>query len=243
MNTNSRTISVKNFQPLNVCFDVGKNKLNYYFVIDEITKSQAFEGEFRNSIPQISEKLEEIRKIASKFGYQKMRVVCEPTGGYQDKLLRTARKMGCFTNYVNAESVAKFRVVESNDTGKTDTKDPKIIHTLTRLNKILKHRVLDVDFSVLRKLNSRYERSEKKMVRQKCQIHHCLKELFCDFAHKKDFLYGPTGRLLMRLYSCNPFKITEKGKQYFVDRMKRNNSRIHMRTLNKIWESAKSLPK
>ena len=66
-----------------------------------------------------------------------MRVICEPTGQLQNKLLRTARRLGCFTSYVNAESVSKFRMIESNDQNKTDTKDPRVIHTMGKLNKPL----------------------------------------------------------------------------------------------------------
>lgn len=240
MNTNAKTNLTNVFNVLNVSFDVGKNKLNYYLVGDESRADSIFEGEFRNSLPIISEKLEEIKKIAKNYGFNKVCVICEPTGGYQNKLLRTARKLGCYTNYVNGESVAKFRIVETNDTGKTDTKDPKIIHTLGRLGKVLTHRVLDSEFLILRKLNSDYESIEKRYVRQKCKIHHCIKELFCDYGFKKDFLYNVSGRALMKAYSLNPFKITERGKQYFVNRMKRNVTRIQARTLNRIWEDANS---
>jgi hypothetical protein len=44
--------------------------------------------------------------------------------------MHTARRLGHLTAYVNGESVAKLRVVETNDDGKTDRKDPHIISTL-----------------------------------------------------------------------------------------------------------------
>lgn len=81
-----------------------------------------------------------------------MRIICEPTEEYHKKLFRTARNMGFLTCFVNAEAVAKFRVVETNDTGKTDTKDPRVIRTLGRLNKVVVDRSISEDYLVLRKL-------------------------------------------------------------------------------------------
>ena len=85
------------------------------------SENQIFEDEFRNSNNIIRVKLLEIQKTCKNFGYKNIRIICEPSGGYQDKLMRTARNLKMFTCYVNPESVSKFRMVESNDTGKTDT--------------------------------------------------------------------------------------------------------------------------
>jgi hypothetical protein len=51
--------------------------------------------------------------------------------------------MGFSTCFVNTESVARFRTIETNDTGKTDTKDPRVIRTLGKLGKVITHRILD----------------------------------------------------------------------------------------------------
>jgi len=89
--------------------------------------------------------------MAKEHGLETLRVICEPFGGYQSKLLRTARRLGPLTAYVNGEAVAKFRVVETNDNGKTDLKDPHIIHTLASINKVLRHRERADEYLLLRK--------------------------------------------------------------------------------------------
>lgn len=240
MNISTEVKKVKLMSVLDVSFDVGKDKLNCLFEYEKEDTVQIFQDEFRNTNKTIKEKLEEIQKMSLNMGYKHLRIICEPTGGYQEKLLRMARSLGMMTNYVNTEAVAKFRIVESNDTGKTDIKDPKIISTLAKLNKVLTHRVYSAEYEVLRKLNSLYESEEKKFVRQKCHLHKAIKNLFCDFSFKKDFLYGTTGRALMKTYKLNPYEMVKRGKQYFIDRMKRNVSNVRVSTLNRLWSDAKS---
>ena len=240
MNTTTRRIAVKFAKALNVTFDVGKDKLNSYYEHESDGFVQIFEDVHGNNNQIILKKLENIQIHAAKMGYKVVRVICEPTGGYQNKLLKSARSLGMLTNYVNGEAVSKFRVVESNDSGKTDTKDPRIMHTLGKLNKLIKCRVFETDYSVLRSLNSMYESEEKKFVRQKCQMHKSILNIFCDFDFKKNFLYGTTGRALVHTFGMNPFKITKRGKQYFINRMKSKVPRIQTKTINRLWIQAKT---
>lgn len=157
MNTTTKRVPVKVFKALNVCFDVGKDKLNslYEHQTDDLITIET--DEFRNNSTIILKKLEKVQKKAEKLGFKVVRVICEPTGIYHHKLLKIARRLGMLTNYVNTESVSKMRVVESNDAGKTDTKDPRIINTLAKLGKVLIHRVFSEGFTTLRQLNVMYE--------------------------------------------------------------------------------------
>ena len=112
---------------------------------------QSHDDELPNTTRQIEKKLREYARMAKEHGLETLRVICEPFGGYQSKLLRTARRLGPLTAYVNGEAVAKFRVVETNDNGKTDLKDPHIIHTLASINKVLRHRERADEYLLLRK--------------------------------------------------------------------------------------------
>ena len=114
---------------LDVCFDISKTKLNVYYELGD----HAFDDEWRNTTRQIEKMLRHCVGMAHEQGLRGLRVVCEPSDGYEKKLLHTARRMGHLTAYVNGEAVAKFRVVETNDNGKTDIKDPHIISTLAKL--------------------------------------------------------------------------------------------------------------
>ncbi|MDL1980166.1 MAG: IS110 family transposase, partial [Deltaproteobacteria bacterium] len=112
--------------------------MNFFFAAD----SREYTDICSNCADVIQRRILKYQKIAKEHGMSNLRIICEPTGQYQNSLLRTARRNGCLTCYVNAESVKKFRVVETNDTGKTDIKDPRVISTLARLDKVIKHRMI-----------------------------------------------------------------------------------------------------
>lgn len=221
---------------LHVGFDVGRTTLNCCFEI----AGDLYEDEFRNLTPTIEKKLEEIQRLAAREGFEQLEIVCEPTGGYHNKLLRTARRLGHHTSYVNVEAVSKFRVVESNDSGKSDVKDPRVIATLARLGKTLKHRVLSEGYLVLRRLGRSYDEAERELVRCRCRIHDVLKELFCDYSFKKDFLYGASGRALVSKYGLNPYRIVSAGKERFRGTMKRACPRVQNRSIERLWQDAVS---
>ena len=192
---------------LDVCADISKAKLNVYFELGD----RAFDDVWPNSTRQIEKKLRQCERLAQEHGLRGLRVVCEPSGGYEKKLLQTARRLGHLTAYVNGEAVAKFRVVETNDNGKTDIKDPHIISTLAKLNKTL---------------------------RVRGRLHRCLLELFCDYSCAKDFLYSTSGRALVDKYGCSPYRIIRAGRKRFEKAMRRRAPRIRQTTLDRLWENA-----
>ena len=221
-------------QLLDICVDVSKSKLNVYFEIED----QAFDDEWPNTTRQIEKKLREYRRLAREHGLKGLRVICEPSGGYQDKLLRTARRLGHLTAYVNGEAVAKFRVVETNDDGKTDLKDPHIINTLAQLNKTLRHRDLPEEYLLLRKCGVLYDQAERATVAVRGRLHRALMDLFCDYSFKRSFLYSTSGRALIDKYGCNPYRIVRAGRTRFERALRRRAPRIQQRSLGRLWEDA-----
>ena len=221
---------------MDVSVDVHKDILNFFFETD----GKEYIDECCNRTTVIQKKLASYHKIAQEHGMKSLRIICEPTGEYQNKLFRTARKMGFLTCFVNAESVAKFRVVESNDNGKTDTKDPRVIRTLGKLNKTVTHRILDRDYLLLRKLNKVLDEVDdvKKDIRSR--ISRLLVELFCDYSFEKDFLYISSGTALVDKFGCNPYRIVNAGYTRFSMMMKKSAPRIREATLRRLWEDAKS---
>ena len=221
-------------QLLDVCVDVSKSKLNVYFEVGD----RAFEDEWPNTTRQIEKKLRACQRLANEHGLTSLRVICEPSGGYQDKLLQTARRLGHLTAYVNGEAVAKFRVVETNDDGKTDVKDPHIMKTLARLNKTLRHRDLPKEYQLLRKSGVLYDRADRATVAVRGRLHRALLELFCDYSFKRDFLYSTSGRALMDKYGCNPYRIVRAGRSRFERAMRRRAPRIRQGSLDRLWADA-----
>lgn len=227
---------IKLNQVMDISVDVHKDILNLFFE----TGGKEYVDECSNRTQVIERKLESYHAIALGQGMKTLRIICEPTGQYHNKLFRTARRMGFFTCFVNAESVAKFRVIETNDTGKTDTKDPRVIRTLGQLNKVITHRIIGEEYLILRKLNKIYDEVDVAITSLRCRLDRLLIELFCDYSFKKDFLYTASGSALIEQYGCNPYKIIEAGYQDFCTFMRKAASRIKRKTLQRLWEDAQS---
>ncbi len=227
---------IKSNQVLDVAVDVHKDILNFFFSLD----GREYRDECPNRTRSIEKRLSDYHGIAQGQGVHRLRLICEATGDYQNKLLRTARRHGHLTCLVNAESVYKFRVVETNDTGKTDTKDPKVIATLGQLNKVIRHRMLNENYLVLRKLGRIYHDLDSEITSLRCKISGILIELFCDFSFTKDFLYGNSGQVLIDRFGCNPYRIIDAGYETFAATMKEAIPRIQQKTLTRLWQDAES---
>lgn len=227
---------IKANQVLDVSVDVHKDVLNFFFSLE----GKEYRDECPNHTRTIEKRLSKYMDIAREQSIDRLRLICEPTAQYQNKLLRTARRHGHLTCLVNAESVYKFRVVETNDTGKTDTKDPKVIATLGKLNKVICHRVFSEDYLVLRKLGRVYDELDSEIISLRCRIDRVLIELFCDYSFAKDFLYGSSGAVLTDLFGCNPYRIIDTGYEVFATTMKQAVPRIRKDTIQRLWQDAES---
>lgn len=236
MRITQNLFGIKSNQVLDVSVDVHKDTLNFFFSLNE----KEYRDECPNRTKSIEKRLQDYHSIAGEQGLKRLRLICEPTGQYQNKLLRTARRNGHATCLVNAESVSKFRVVESNDTGKTDIKDPRVISTLAQLNKVIHHRLLSENHLILRKLGRSYDELESEITSLRCRIDRLLIELFCDFSFTKDFLYGTSGQVLIDQFGCNPYRIINAGYDSFSATMKRAVPRIRRDTIQRLWQDAES---
>ncbi|GEM_PF-723534 len=221
---------------VDVSVDVHKDNLCFFFEID----GTQYTDVCKNRTAIIEKKLLQYGNIAKEAKRKGLRVICEPTGQYQNKLMRTARRLGFLTCYVNAESVARFRVIESNDYNKTDKKDPRVISTLGKLGKVIGFRMIGERYLMLRKLHKIYDECESVVTSLRCRIHKVLVELFCDYSFKKDFLYSRSGRVLVKIYGCNPYKITCRGKDAFFSTMRQHAPGIRNDTIERLWRDAKS---
>ena len=227
----SKTISENK---LVVAFDVGKDKLDAYCEYGK----HYFQDSFANNTLKIEQKLITFSGIAESTGHDGLRIIAEPTGIYHLKLFRTARRLGHQTALVNPESVHKFKVVESNDAGKTDDKDPRVIYLLAKYGKTLIDRNIRGEYLLLRQLNAMYIDEEKRYVGTRCKIHRVLAELFCDYSFKKDYLYSNTGRIFMAKYHANPYRIIQRGYSVFYQRLKRAAPRIRKTSILRLWQDA-----
>lgn len=219
-----------------IACDVSKDTIN---LVMKLGKS-CIEREIENFTMSLQQELIQLKSFANRCRVKNIWVIAEPTGIYHKNLFRTAKRLGLKTAYVSAESVSKMRVIETNDTGKTDIKDPHVIHTLASMGKTLKHRSLKGPYNLLRRWNKIYDLADKNVVRARTSVRTHIKELFPDFNKKKEFIFGNSGQVLMSKYRYNPHRIVRAGKKRFVKNMKQQVPRIQNRTLDMIYEQAKT---
>lgn len=216
--------------------DVAKDKID--LVAD--LGGKRVERRIPNRTVVLESSLSTLASVARQSGATRVVVLLEPTGRYHGTLLRAAQRLGLETAWVSGEAVAKMRVVESNDTGKTDTKDPRVIHTLGRLGKTLIQRTLEEPWSLLRQWNLLYDSQEVRVVEAKCAIHTELKSLFPDFSFKTDFLFGRSGQALMHHYRLNPYRMVEDGPEGFRRTLARLLPTMRPHNRERLYRDAES---
>ena len=219
---------------LDVAFDVGKEKLNPVFEIGQFR----YGDDCGNRSNPINAKLKEIMQIAREHGYETLRILCEPSGGYEKALLRIAHQLGFRTAYVSGEASSKFRMVVHGDPGKSDERDPQPLLAIASQGKLLKHRVLPAEYELLRELNREYDWVSNNRVMVRGEIHTLLVRLFPDLPVSSDCLYESGGRALAREYGWNPRRIVDAGPGQLEQCLKTACRFVRRQTIAKIWQAA-----
>jgi transposase len=223
---------------LQLTFDVGKDHLYAYTELPLADHAlDCVEETIPNRNQPILKALDQFKALARQHGFAGLCILCEPTGGFERRLLRLSRQSGHFTAYLNAESVRKLRVVQSNDASKSDLKDPKTMFTLAKLGKTLTHRNLSGPWLVLRETNAYYQSLDDHNVSLRCQVHRVLTQLFCEFSFKKDFLFQSSAIVpLVQEFGLNPYRMVAAGQKSFFRKMKKH--RVRLKTLERLWQDA-----
>jgi len=228
---------VKSKNLLNIAIDVSKDDLYSYTEIGS-EKIHCIEDKFSNNITDIEKKLQEYLLVAKENSYDNIQIICEPTGGYEKKLMILARQHGCYTAYASGESVHKYKVIENNEPSKTDMKDPRVILLVAKFGKLIKHRILPEQYNLLRHFNRMHEQEEEQCVYYKNLLHREMKTIFCDFSYNNSFLFRSSGRVLVERFNCNPYRIIRMGYSRFRKTMKKYVKYIKQETLERIWLDA-----
>lgn len=207
----------KSLNYLIVAYDVSKDKLNYFIKFnnkaDDVCKT---EGEIVNRAKRLEGHFAEVKSIADRHGYSGVCVVCEPTGGYEKKFLRMARTYGFFTKYVSGEATSKAKVIESNDAGKNDKKDSRVIFFLASNGKTLTCNARPAVYEHLNILNEHYEDLSNEGARLKNHISSIKEQLFPDLTLAANQLYSKVVSAVIQLYGLNPYKIAKVKWNVFI---------------------------
>jgi transposase len=223
-----------------VCFDVSKDHLDGYAIH---VRRGAVDREITVSIDrkadQIEDQLDELAGYAEKHDLSGLCVVCEPTGGYDEELLRLARHQGHETAYVNTEHTAKMSTVESGDTGKTDPSDARTMSLIAAVDRTQDRRDLAGEHGQLRELGQIYDDSSRQATRARTRFHDVLRRLFCDYDKSSSFLFGKTGAAVMEEYAWDPEAILEDSYERFCERIKAHVKQARWSTLEALYEQAR----
>ena len=223
------------------CFDISKASLSLYaeYQLEPEAGSRAtrIEEEISNQTGAIERLLARLADLAEEADLNGLRVLAESTGGYERKLLQTARRLGHETGLISPEHVSKLKTVESNDTGKTDHKDPRVMHLIARLGKTQTDRHLPERYRKLRRLTRYYDEDEETLTATRQRIQAVISDLFPDYDKSATFTFDSTGQALMDAYAFNPYHITRAGLGRFKKVMRRRVA-AHTTTLEHLFERA-----
>ena len=210
---------------LTCCFDVSKRLLSLFAEYRTEAPAGASICRVVDEIPNRTGAIElllgRLAGLAYEAGLDGLTVCAEATGGYERKLLGTARRLGHQTALISPEHVAKLKAVESNDTGKTDHKDPRVMHLVARLGKTQTHRHLPEAYRRLRRLTVYYDEDEQVLAATRQRIQAATRDLFPDYDKPAVFTFGSTGRALMEAHVFNPYHIIRAGYGRFKNAIKR----------------------
>lgn len=109
-------LSVNPTTELLLCFDVSKDTLNLFSQYDHDGRAFRIEAEIANATEAIEHVLTRCTGVAEEAGLDTLRVLAEPTGSYEQKLLKTARRLRHKTALISPEHVAQLKKVESKNT-------------------------------------------------------------------------------------------------------------------------------
>ncbi len=118
-----------------VSYDVSKGELYYYIEILFDGNIYSTEGNIANKVQNIKIHFLELDELQRKYDFKNIRVICEPIGGYELKLLKVAENKNYLKSYVSSEATNKGKIIESNDSEKSDIKDARLIMRIAQLDK------------------------------------------------------------------------------------------------------------
>ncbi len=231
---------VKSQARLLLCVDVAKDHLDLFSRYLDDHQIRTGDQRLDNTTDAIEAALSHYADLAQRAHLSGLTVVCEASGGYEQKLLRTAHRLGHHTALVSPEHVAQLRKVETNDTGKTDHKDPRVIALVAQLGKTQRHRQLAEPYALLRRLTSDYDQDERCRCACKTRIHSLILDLFPDYKASAVFTFETTGGALMDAYGFDPYAIRRAGYRRFEAKMKRRVKFVRFSTLEQLFAWAEA---
>lgn len=214
-----------------VFVDISKDHLDY-----------AVGGGSANRIPYrldtVSRLLEDLTARHGLEQASQLRVICEPTGGYQHRLLQAAKAHGAQVHFVDTERMSNARLVTYGSREKTDRKDPGAMGSLWQMGVHRQAHLPDELCKAVRVVSREYAYSTRQATRLRNKIHGLIRYVFVDYQRPAYFTFSNSGQALAEQFGFCPHQIIAAGREGFRTRMKQKVPRIHQRTLDDLWGAA-----
>ena len=235
---------IKSLNYLIVAYDISKYKHNFYTHFTIGSESMESEGEIKSPVKTVISHFENLEKLKETYNFHGVLIVCEPTGGYEKSLLRKAREFGFLTQYVSGEASNKAKVIESNDSGKNDKKDARVIHMLATQGKTLTCTESHDIYGELKFYNRKYEDLSLEAARRKNRISSLVEELFPDISIRSKQLYNKTMKCVIETYKLNPYVIATLKWEVFLEAIRacygRKLNKAAANLLEQVWRASLS---
>lgn len=223
--------------------DVSKKKLDMYSEVIDSGDVVELEDTSWNSYKGIEKSLAGWEKLARQFGYERLVVAAEATGGLEKRLLEVARRRGHLACYVSGEATSKSKSIESNDSSKSDPKDARIVFRLAAQRRTLVARELDDVYGAMRQANTFCTSEEEAGVAVKNEFRTLLHVQFPDLDIADEQLFGAVGKALAELFGfCAQQIFTSEEDQFMTQMLEHVNAqerRVMTKTLKKIFAQAR----
>ncbi len=201
--------------------DVSRDTLHLFSRFESGHHEVVAEDVIPNRTGAVERALHEAAALATQHGLHGVRVLCEPSGGYERTLLAVARRAGHGTALVSAEQVGQLTKGESLDTGKTDRKDARVIHLAAAMGKTQRHRDLPEPYVLLRHLTAFHDDEVRVTSTIRQRLHATLRDLFPDYDRPVAFTFSKTGRVLLREGLLCPHRIARLGRTRLLAMLRR----------------------
>ena len=234
----------KSIPRLIIGYDISKFKHNFYSTFSSVKQNHKIEGVVGSSRKELNSHFTNLREQANNYGFDIVEVVCEPTGGYEKTFINLARVHGFEVKYVSGEATSKYKVIETNDSGKNDIKDARIIFSLASQGKTLVCRELKGVYANLSQVNRNYERISLEKATSKNMFSSIVDQFFPDLGIKSSKLYNKVLSCIIKEFRLNPYEIAKLSLSEFEgviqESYKRKFSKHQKSIISLVWNNAES---
>ena len=220
--------------------DVSKDTLHLFSRFPSGPRQVTVEDIVPNRTAPVEAALARVQGLAREHGLAGVRVLCEPSGGYEQLYLTLARRLGIETALVSPEQSRSLTKLVRLDTGKTDQKDAQAIHLAGTMGKTQRHRELLQPYVLLRHLTAFHDDEVRTTSAIRTRLLGTLTRLFPDYDRQTQFTFAKTGRVLLRERLLCPHRLARLGQARLLAMLRRRVPGVKTVTAERLVSAAEA---